>query len=186
MSKVYPTRVLYCRDFRVSPLLPATWALLHYLKKHLDNEWFTAKCLSVFEGGRILAGLKSNTLNNVHMTKQQETHDNAMALRKIYDLKLLRNVEKIPLSFFTFFSLLFTPQKIRDSELSHIIVKIIILTIPILFSWYSLNLTFHFRLTTWTVSTKKNPRNREKTGSPPIKCNSLSPVYAQSSNRASY
>jgi hypothetical protein len=65
---VHAPRVLHCQDFRVSPLLPAMWAILYNVKKHIDEKFFTTKCIDLFKAGKTMAGINLNTLDNVQMT----------------------------------------------------------------------------------------------------------------------
>jgi len=114
---VHAPKVLYRRDFRVSPLLPAMWAIIYNVKKHIDEKFFTTKCIDVFKAGKIMAGINLNTLDNVRMTTDIQPPYHPTPLDKIYDLKPLRTVEHIPISFFTFFVVVFKPRNIQDSEL---------------------------------------------------------------------
>jgi hypothetical protein len=75
------------------------------------------KCIDVFKAGKIMAGINLNTLDNIHMTNNAQPPYRPTPLDKIYDLKPLRTVEHIPLSFFTFFVMVFKPRNIQDSEL---------------------------------------------------------------------
>ncbi len=92
MDIVHAPRVLYRRDFRVSPLLPAMWAILYNVKKHIDEKFFTTKCIDVFKGGKIMAGINLNTLDNVRMTTDTLPPYHPTPLNKIYDLKPLLTV----------------------------------------------------------------------------------------------
>jgi hypothetical protein len=114
---VHAPRVLYRRDFQVSPLLPAMWAILYNVKKHINEKFFSMKRIDIFKAGKILAGININTLDNVHMTIDTQPPYHPTPLNKIYDLKPLRTVEHLPLSFFTFFVVVFKPRNIQDSEL---------------------------------------------------------------------
>ena len=114
---VHAPRVLYCCDFRVSPLLPAMWAILYNVKKHIDEKFFSMKHIDVFKSGKLLAGINMNTLDNVCMTTDAQPPHHPMPLNKIYNLNPLWTVEHLPLSFFTFFVVVFKPRNIQDSEL---------------------------------------------------------------------
>ena len=117
VDKFHAPKVLYCQYFWVSPLLPAMWAVLYNSKKHIDDKFFSIKRINVFKAGKILAGINPNTLDNVDMTTNEQPPYNPTPLNKIYDLKPLRTVEHLPLSFFTFFVVMFKPRNIQDSEL---------------------------------------------------------------------
>ena len=65
---VHAPRVLYHCDFGVSPLIPAMWATLYNVKKHIDEKFFAKKCIDVFKAGKVMAGINLNTLDNVRMT----------------------------------------------------------------------------------------------------------------------
>jgi hypothetical protein len=86
---VHAPRVLYRRDFRVSPLLPAMWAIIYNVKKHIDEKFFATKCIDVFKAGKIMAGINLNTLDNVRMTTDIQPPYHPTPLDKIYDLKPL-------------------------------------------------------------------------------------------------
>ncbi len=64
-----------------------------------------------------MAGINLNTLDNIRMTVDAQPPYHPTPLVEIYDLKPLRTVEHIPLSFFTFFVVVFNPRNIQDSEL---------------------------------------------------------------------
>ena len=65
---VHAPRVLYCHNFQVSQLLPAMWAILYNIKKHIGEKFSSMKRIDVFKAGKILAGINLNTLDNVRMT----------------------------------------------------------------------------------------------------------------------
>ena len=65
---VHAPKVLYRRDFWVSPLLPAMWEILYNVKKHIDEKFFATKCIDVFKAGKIMAGINLNTLDTVSYT----------------------------------------------------------------------------------------------------------------------
>jgi hypothetical protein len=114
---VHAPRVLYRRDFQVSPLIPAMWAILYNVKKHMDEKFFATQCIDVFKAAKIMAGINLNTLDNICMTTNTQPPYHPMLLSKIYDLKPLQTVEHIPPSCFTFFVVVFKPRNIQDSEL---------------------------------------------------------------------
>ena len=93
------------------------WAILYNVKKHINEKFFTTKCIDVFKGGKIMAGINLITLDNVRMTTDAQPPYRPMPFDKIYNLKPLRTVEHIPLSYFTFFVVVFKPRNIQDSEL---------------------------------------------------------------------
>ncbi len=79
---VHAPRVLYRRDFRVSPLIPAMWATLYNIKKHINKKFFAKKCINVFKAGKIMAGINLNTLDNVRMTTNAQPPYRPMPLIK--------------------------------------------------------------------------------------------------------
>jgi hypothetical protein len=89
LEGIHAQKVLYQRDFRVSPLLPTMWALIFNLRKHLDSRYFSINHYNVFKAGKILPGLIQYTLDNVHMMTDMETLYNHTMLSRIYDLKPL-------------------------------------------------------------------------------------------------
>jgi hypothetical protein len=93
------------------------WAILYNIKKHIDKKFFSMKRFVIFKAGKILAEINLNTLDNVCMTIGTQPPYHPTPLNKIYNLKPLRTVEHLPLSFFMFFVVVFKPRNIQDSEL---------------------------------------------------------------------
>ena len=114
---VFPQKFLYRKDVRVSPLIPVTWALIFNIKANIESKYFSMKKLNVFKRGKILAGQKTNTLDNVLMSDLLEAPFDPTPLSCIYDLKPHRVAERVPLGISTFYVLVFQSRKIRDREL---------------------------------------------------------------------
>ena len=121
--------------------------------------------IDVFKGGKIMAGINLNTLDNVRMTTDTLPPFHPTPLGKIYDLKPLRTVEHIPLSFFMFFIVVFKPRNIQDSELKPWRREVEYFQqkdVPPWFYYPSLISLFHFNETMLIPPTRKNPGNLQR------------------------
>ena len=49
LDQVHALKVLHGRDIRVSPLLPATWAVIFNIKTNVDNKFFSSNKFNKFK-----------------------------------------------------------------------------------------------------------------------------------------
>lgn len=55
LDLVYAPRALHRRDICISPLLPATWAIIYSLKANVNNKFFSSDKFNVLKKARCLA-----------------------------------------------------------------------------------------------------------------------------------
>ena len=117
VERIFPPKILHQKDILISPLIPVNWAFLFNIKANLECKYFSDHKYNVFKKGKIIVGQRQYSLDNVVMSDELYPPFKPTLITCISDLKPLCIAEQVPISFQTFYVLMFQPRKIRQSDL---------------------------------------------------------------------
>jgi hypothetical protein len=117
VESVFSQKILHQKDTRISLHIPVNWAFLFNIKANLECKYFSDHKYNVFKKGKIFAGQKQYSLDNVVMSDELYPPSEPTLITHIYDTNPLCIAELVPISFQTSYVLMLQPRKIPESDL---------------------------------------------------------------------